>query len=262
MHETSFFGDFVRRRTAGPFSITESLVESGAVLPTHSHRSAYFTLTLNGSYREHYDGRTRECTPGTAVAHPAHEFHSETFGREPALLVRLECGDPADGPLPFVVERATAVTSAHVVRAAWQLHGEMMASDAYADLILEGLARELAGYALRASIASGGSRARALRAESLLRASLRSNASAHALAKQLGVSVATFFRDFRSAFGCTPGEYQRRVRIYAAMESLRNSTRPLADIAAECGFYDQSHLNRSFRRAVGYSPAEFRRTAR
>jgi AraC family transcriptional regulator len=246
-----YYGESVVSRVAGPFAITESVVNADSVLPTHSHRSPYFTFTLKGSYRERYGRSERNCTPGTAVAHPANEWHSERFSGEPALLIRLEC--------PFGIELPVTMQSAAVMRAAWQLHAELQQNDPYSDLILEGLARELAGYAMRGDAMMIGSPSRARKAEALLRATLHANEPAHLLAQQLGVSSATFFRDFRTAFGCSPGEYQRRLRIAAAMDALRTTAKPIAQIAAECGFCDQSHLNRSFRRAVGLSPAEFRR---
>jgi AraC-like DNA-binding protein len=55
-----------------------------------------------------------------------------------------------------------------------------------------------------------------------------------------------------------PGEYQQRLQVRAACELLRDPEWPLAAIAAECGFADQSHFTRVFRRMAGTTPARFR----
>lgn len=260
----NFYGDLIQRQAAGPFLVTESLFPGGSTLPTHSHESAYFTLTLKGSYRERFGSEWRVCTPGSLIAHPAHERHSQIFDRQSALLVRLAFADDAgEGALgDFALERPVALTSASVARAAWQLHREMTAADEFSKASVEALAYELVGYAARSVRRRWGSRARARRAEALLREAIRLDRPASSIARELGVSRATFFRDFRSEYACTPGQYLRRERIRSAAELLRATRRPLVDIAAVCGFYDQSHFNRCFRKAVGLSPDEFRRRAR
>lgn len=67
-----------------------------------------------------------------------------------------------------------------------------------------------------------------------------------------------FHRTFKASFGCTPGQYVRRMRVARAQNLMTMSRDPLSQIAAECGFADQSHLNRCFRKVVGESPAIWR----
>ena len=56
-------------------------------------------------------------------------------------------------------------------------------------------------------------------------------------------------------------ETLRRRRVERAALRLRGGDAPLADIAAECGFCDQSHMNRAFRIVLGRTPLEVRREA-
>jgi AraC family transcriptional regulator len=67
-------------------------------------------------------------------------------------------------------------------------------------------------------------------------------------------------REFRRFEHCTIGEYVRRLRIEQACRRLTHSTDPIAAIAAEAGFADQSHFARTFKRVVGMSPVQFRAT--
>ena len=68
-------------------------------------------------------------------------------------------------------------------------------------------------------------------------------------------------RVFRLHLGCTPGDYLRRRRLARAAVLLRETARPLSDVALACGFADQSHLAHAFRRHAGVSPGAFRRRA-
>jgi AraC family transcriptional regulator len=79
------------------------------------------------------------------------------------------------------------------------------------------------------------------------------------LARDAGVHPVHLARVFRKMEKRTPGEYQQRLQVRAACELLRDPEWPLAVIAAECGFADQSHFTRVFRRMTGTTPAQFRR---
>ena len=62
--------------------------------------------------------------------------------------------------------------------------------------------------------------------------------------------------------GCTIGEYLRRLRADRACRRLADDQAPLAAIAAECGYADQSHMTREIRRRYGRSPSALRRVTR
>ena len=53
-----------------------------------------------------------------------------------------------------------------------------------------------------------------------------------------------------------------RLRVRAACEALRGTNDRVADIAAGCGFNNLSNFNRQFKRLVGCSPLEYRRSVR
>lgn len=77
-----------------------------------------------------------------------------------------------------------------------------------------------------------------------------------------GLSRGHFIRAFRMSVGETPYRWSRLLRIAAAQAALLNSDAAIADIAAQCGFSDQSHLTRVFSAELGVSPALLRRTLR
>jgi AraC-like DNA-binding protein len=87
---------------------------------------------------------------------------------------------------------------------------------------------------------------------------LRSKIKLGDLAKATQFSRCKFNRTFKASFGCTPGQYVRRMRIARAQNLMTISRDPLCQIAVESGFADQSHFNRCFRQVVGESPAIWR----
>lgn len=79
------------------------------------------------------------------------------------------------------------------------------------------------------------------------------------LAKRTGMSVRQFNRRFREVFGTNPRTFLIKTRVQAACELLRTTDRPIAEIALEFGFCDQSAFTQHFRRHMGITPAAYRR---
>jgi AraC family transcriptional regulator len=79
------------------------------------------------------------------------------------------------------------------------------------------------------------------------------------LAKLVQLSSYHFCRVFRVSFGDSPHSYVTRRRIERAQGLILASRLPLGQIAADCGFADQAHFTKLFRRITGESPGEWRR---
>lgn len=78
------------------------------------------------------------------------------------------------------------------------------------------------------------------------------------VARAAGQSSFHLLRSFRRAMGVTPHQYLMRVRLMRAAALLRDTARPVIDVAYEAGWADLSNFNRAFRREFGCSPRELR----
>jgi AraC-like DNA-binding protein len=72
-------------------------------------------------------------------------------------------------------------------------------------------------------------------------------------------SEAHFARSFRLTFGESPHAFVVRRRLQLAARYMLQTEMDLSEIALQCGFSDQAHLCRRFRKATGQSPAAWRR---
>ena len=96
------------------------------------------------------------------------------------------------------------------------------------------------------------------RAKEFLRANLQ-GVPLKEVARKCGLSVTHFSRAFRRTLGVAPHNWLIQQRIVLSKEKLRDDRLSLTDIAAECGFCDQSHFTHHFTLIVGVSPGAWRR---
>jgi AraC-like DNA-binding protein len=78
------------------------------------------------------------------------------------------------------------------------------------------------------------------------------------LARLVHMSVRTFERKFLSRFHLTPQRYLKKLRLRMASRALVYTRQSLTEVAIGCGFSDQSHFTREFRRYFGRTPREYR----
>ena len=91
-----------------------------------------------------------------------------------------------------------------------------------------------------------------------VRANFRSKIALADFARIAGCSVSSVERLFRRTFGMSPMKYVKKVRLNAACHELRESARPIAEIARACGFSDQMRLTRDFRAELNITPRQYR----
>jgi AraC-like DNA-binding protein len=114
------------------------------------------------------------------------------------------------------------------------------------------------GYAGNApKIRKVGSEKRAVKqAINLIKNNPADNISLESLSRQVGLSAFYFSRIFQQQTGLPPHAYRKQQRIQLAKRLLRRGL-PIAQVAAETGFADQSHLTRHFKQIIGVTPGRY-----
>jgi AraC-like DNA-binding protein len=99
------------------------------------------------------------------------------------------------------------------------------------------------------------------RAKDLLEAHLEGNIPLDEVAQACRLSVSYFSQAFKQCTGLPPHRWLLRRRVSKAKTLLRGTALPLAEVALECGFADQSHFSRVFGQWAGATPGAWRRWA-
>lgn len=150
----------------------------------------------------------------------------------------------------------------------WAWVSVMEAGDGMNSVLMQQLARtifvHLIGSESTQHAGDGGRRMLSQAQEDAAKAFMRMHAgrniSVTEIAASAGLSRGYFSRAFAATVGATPFRWLMSHRIQRAKDMLVRGL-PIADIAAACGFSDQSHLNRVFQRETGISPAQWRKHA-
>jgi AraC family transcriptional regulator len=97
------------------------------------------------------------------------------------------------------------------------------------------------------------------RSKQIIEANLDGEVPLARLARECGLSIGHFSRAFKDTTGISPHQWLLHRRIENAMRLLCNQQLSLPEVALACGFSDQSHFTRVFRRFSGTSPGVWRR---
>jgi AraC-like DNA-binding protein len=95
-------------------------------------------------------------------------------------------------------------------------------------------------------------------ARDYLHAHYSDNISLEALANLVHLSPYHLSHLFQAETGMPPHAYLNQLRVRHAQKLLRQGLSP-AEVAAITGFFDQSHLNRHFKRVTGVTPGQYRK---
>ncbi|AZV18419.1 MAG: helix-turn-helix domain-containing protein [Mesorhizobium sp.] len=236
----------------------------GSAFDLHRHDTYAIGVTLHGVQTFRYLGAARHSLPGQIIVLHPDELHDGGAGTEDGLRYRMLYLEPSlmldclgGASLPFVRDGvvADAAFCATLLSALGPLEQEL--DELFVDDFLTQLMQSL--------IRHGGQSAKpmsrtAWRAAALARDYLTENLNRPVRSGELeavtGLDRYALSRHFRAAFSTSPHRFlvmrrlQRARRMIAAGE-------PLAQIAVEAGFSDQSHFIRQFKKAFGMTPGRW-----
>jgi AraC family transcriptional regulator len=255
------------RSEVGGFVLSECAYPPGLRMPEHEHEPAYFSLVLSGGYTETIADAELSGRPATLLSHPPGRAHAVAFHEREVRIFRAEVKPRWLERLreyDLKLERPDCFAGGPAVGLALRLYKEFRETDKYSPLAVEGIILELVAEVARRTERTRERRApRWLeRAREMLHEQAGSAPTLAALAREVGVHPVHLAHEFRRFYRESVGECARRLRVERACAEMTRSERPLSQIAADAGFYDQSHFSNAFKRHTGLTPAEFRSAAR
>ena len=255
-------GDVVVNTSVAGLTLSETSYAPNLKLPKHSHEQAYFCFVLAGGFIEDYGKRSRSCRPSTLIFHPSGETHSDSFYSDTRcfnIQMNTEWTRRFAAHLP-VLDSAAHFYGGFLAHTAQRFYDEFRQPDDFSSLVIEGLALEMLAGLLRRSVKDGehATPRRLQKVRDLLQQRFNDPLTLSEIADAVGVHPAHLCREFRRHYRCTVGDYVRKLRIDYASQRLSSSDASLTEIAAEAGFFDQSHFARTFKALVGTTPRRYR----
>ena len=239
-----------RRKYAevGGLRVSDIAFRPHTTSPPHVHEHDCLVVLLRGAMEKD----ERALTSGAVAYTPAGMLHVDHLADAGAHTIAIELLDRVEG---LSARRAAGLRVPWLGR---RLAAELAATDAAAPLALHAAALELLATVSRAP---EGPPPRAWLDEVAdhLHDRLFERVTLAELAAVAGVHRTHLVRAFRARYGVSVGVYLRRERVRWAARELRATDAPIADIALQAGFADQSHFTRTFTRHMGVSPGRYRR---
>jgi AraC family transcriptional regulator len=224
----------------------------------------YLAVVLAGAVCKSFRQSSSTLDPGSFASIPAGASHSSVFARAGCEVLVVRPSDDGGaglfGPLLHELQRVEASAAAYL---GGRIAGELAARDSCSALALEGLTLELLASARRGAAPRQERETAWLHAvREQLDASVPDVPSLQELAAAAGRHPAHLARSFRREYGMTVAGYARTRRLEWATAKIASSDVPLARIALDAGFADQSHFTRAFRRHSGVTPGRYRELVR
>jgi AraC-like DNA-binding protein len=237
--------------------------EAGHHHGMHSHGSAFLDLSLGGLIRGRWKGTDHLRTPASVTYLPIGEPHAIRQD-ETTWTFQVVMPEPWLRRLREVQTLHEDVCLLERDRTAWatyRLFAEFKRRDSLTPLALEERLQALLIGAFGQEPSSALPPSWLGKVETFLHDRFLNPMTPEEIAQTVGIHPAYLMRAFRRHRGRTLGDYVRELRVAHACRLLTGPL-PLAEVALETGFADQSHFNRAFRAYVGMTPLEYRRMAR
>lgn len=261
LNQGTYFGQFQRRINLPNLLLTEAEYTYDYV-DWHYHEQAYFTYLLAGQLRETDRKQTHQLQTGSLLYHYREEAHcnhkADLYTRGFHLEINQNWFAQFD-------QNADQTAGSHLIRHPHQhllfeqIYRESCLMDEDSPLSIDALVLQLMNHMVCPLVSINQPKPRWIKN---LQAILHEEMQVLALddlAKIVGVHPVYLCQEFSRYFGCTMGEYRRKLKLMTALASMRNAQFSLTEIAYESGFTDQSHFCKVFKQYLGYSPLQYRK---
>ena len=247
------FGTHARRISAAEFRITVSRATvPKEELPEHIHVDGQIILAVDPGYLSRAFDRDAQGEGFDLVYNPPGTVHRDCFfdvgGRFLSVAVPRQLAPLGDDPVHL---RGGSARDA-----AGRLLAQCLQT-APSPTVLEQVTLELLGDVTSVRTPSQPPAWLRDAEELIVLHATRPAATVAEIAGILGLHPVYFARAYRAAHGYGPAKSLQRNRIAQAV-ALLSRDRTLAEVAADCGFSDQSHLSRSLRTVFAATPTQVR----
>lgn len=239
----------------------------------HYHLDYHVGMVTEGVQRQRHRGNTELLAPGRISLMPPGEIHDgvcdgdgayvlKTFRLSPELLETVTGEISGSNAEPILA--GALLEDAGLAARLINLHSAMQTSVEASPLALQSewltlfdrlftQSRVVVPQSIKGTLPADDWH----RVKEYCHAHLAQKVTLDQLAALCGIERFHFLKLFKKTVGMTPHAWLVRLRLERAASILHRTSRSIADVAQDVGFYDQSHFNRAFRRAFGVAPSRY-----
>ena len=242
-------------------TISTVTLDAGLVCASHAHDRDQLCVVLEGCYEERTGTEVVALCPGSALWRRAGKVHSNRFGLQDVEVILADIEPDRSRKLRL---NSTGCDAYFLPGTFDEIYRELLAearrSDPSSRLAIEALVCLLAArVGRRCKLPAAPMPDWLSTAGEIIRSEYAGKLTLSQVATACGVHRVTLAVGFRRYFGKSVGDYITDLRVTHARQELEKNRRPLAEIAQEAGFCDESHMGRVFRRRFRVSPGALRR---
>lgn len=261
LEKERYLGNTKRSFTAAEgLSLIETEYHSKVFEGWHSHENAHITLFLKGGTLEKRRASSLPVSPGSMLFYHSDELHLNSNTQFPSVNINIE--------ISAALFREFNLTEALLEKAITdnprakfmilKMYRECLQQDSFSADNVKMLFAQIPGSLdHHRQFQNAPNWVKQL--SELLNDRWAENPGLKQLAAILALNPITISKHFPRYFGCTLGEYMRRLKVNRSLALVQNPALSLTDVAMQCGFADQSHFIRNFKEQTGFLPRQFQK---
>lgn len=226
----------------------------------HYHENPYFTFLLQGNMTEGNKTEIHDCSAGTLLYHHWEDAH---YNIKPDLFTRgfhLEISE--NWFEKFQISKNRVEGSFNIKNPAlklliYQIFKETKLNDSSFELSINQFLLNLFEQMSHQKRNVEKKPVWVKNIDEILHENFTEKLSLNELSQTLNIHPIHLSRDFQKHFQCNLGEYVRKLKVEKSLAIL-NTYESLSEVALECGFSDQSHFIRCFKKNIGITPLKYK----
>lgn len=254
LYEGQYLGQTIKSYETDMISVKSTLHEKSES-KFHAHSNSYLSILLSGLYSELTEDSQTTISPRQVLYRPAHYQHKNQFITDktkcfnvefrPAWFDKHEINANKIKPqiksiqnYPFLLRLLIDFLQQQKIDFFEELLLQFISSE---EMVRSPLRKPWLGKLIR-----------------ILDNEMEQNHSLSTLSERVFVHPTYMSRVFKEHIGLTIGQYQMDQKIKRATEKLFMERDSIAQIAVDCGFFDESHFIKTFKACHKITPHQFR----
>jgi AraC family transcriptional regulator len=267
LEKGKFYGNSKNQFQVNGLTIVESEFYHYTNCPLHYHQNAHFAFTTKGNLIETHRKKQIQLYAGFLMYNCSQEPHCNSRYSDIVSALHIDIDTNWFKKYDInssLIEGVLEIRNPILKNIFHNIFKEVKFFDNASYLAIEGMVLQSMNEMIGANrLQTSGKAAWVFKTKDLLYARYNEKLSLDEIALEMNIHPVYLCQQFHIHFHCSIGEYIRKIRIEKAVELIFNKPHiSLTEIAYACGFSDQSHFIRLFKKNIGATPLAFRRMIR